>query len=83
MLNHVLGAEEQVFFGDVLLHRVGVAVKTMLPVSGKVEHRLAQRFAGNGAQVDADTAHHPFAFRNGNLLAQLRRLNGRVVPRRP
>src|SRR5262249_31123336 len=50
--DNVVGAEQQVLHGDVLLDRVGGAVQLVQAVAAQVQHRFTQRLAGNGAAVD-------------------------------
>ena len=42
-----------------------------MPKSGEVKNGFAQRFAGNGAAVDANAADHFIAIHHGDALAEL------------
>jgi hypothetical protein len=81
MADHVVGAEEQVLHRDVLLDAVRGAVEPLLPVAGEVDHRLAQRLAGDGAGVDAHPAHHRHPLHQPDALAQLGPLDRRALAR--
>ena len=79
----MVGAEEQVGDGDVLLDSVGRPVQPALAVARQVQDGLAQRLAGDRSRVDADAAHHRLALHNRHALAQLGRLDRRPLPRWP
>ena len=50
MLDDMVRAIEQICHGDVLLDGIRRAVETVLAVSGKMQDRFAQGFAGDGAR---------------------------------
>src|SRR5690606_2781210 len=80
--NDLVCAEQQVGQGDVLLDGVRGAVEAALAIAREVQHGLAQRFAGDGAGVDAHAAHHRLALHDGHALVELGRLDGRPLPGR-
>ena len=64
-------AVEQVFHCDGLLDRVALAVDGPLADAGQMQHRLADRFAGNGSGVDADAPDAHLALDHRHAFAQL------------
>ncbi len=57
--------------GKIFLERVIDAIEAALLESGKIERRFAQRFAGDGARVDAASAHVLGALDDGDALAKI------------
>jgi hypothetical protein len=58
------------------------AVRLPMIESGKIKNRLAQRLAGDGPVVNADSANATGAIDNRDPLAQLSALNRGLLPSR-
>ena len=76
----VRGAGEQIRRRDLLLDPVAGAVQFALAHAGQVDHRFAQRLAGDGSGVHAHAAEHPAALDDGDRLAELCRRDGGFLP---
>jgi hypothetical protein len=61
----------EVVDGQILFQRVVDTVEAALLEAGKIERGFAQRLAGNGAGVDAASAHMLDALDNGNAFAEI------------
>ena len=70
--HHRVGTKHQVLHRDVVFQGVAAAVERSLPQAAEVQDGLAQRLAGNGAGVDANSADAALALDHGHFLAQLR-----------
>jgi hypothetical protein len=79
-LDDVVAAQRQVGESDVFLYSVAGAVELALAKAGEKQNGLAQRFAGDRARVDADSAHHRSALDNADLFANLGGLYRRLLP---
>src|SRR5438105_7338834 len=78
---HMVATLGEILEGDVFLDPVAGTVKTALPETRKEKHRFAQRFAGNGAGVDADTSGNFLALDDTDLLADFGSLDRRLLAR--
>ena len=72
----VVGAEEQVVDGDVLLDGIRRAVDAADLVAGEVDDGFAEGLAGDGAGVDACAADGGAAFGDGDAFVQAAGLDG-------
>jgi hypothetical protein len=66
----VAAAEGQVFHRDVLFEPVFGSIHGALMKPGEVENGFAERFAGNGAGVDADTPDNLGALDDADFFAE-------------
>src|SRR5260370_31674136 len=82
MPDDLVSAEEQVCNADILLDAVRIAVKLALAEPRKMQHRLAQSLAGNGAGVDADPPNDCSSLDDRHALVELGRLDGGALARR-
>jgi hypothetical protein len=80
IFHDMLHSEIEVRHGHRLI-AVGMAdpVKIFVVKAGEVKYRFAHGFAGNGAGVDAHSAHGRLTFDNGDALAGLGGLNSRTL----
>ncbi|MCO5546658.1 hypothetical protein L7F22_000092 [Adiantum nelumboides] len=81
--DHVLGARQQVSYGDLGLDPVAGPVHLPLGEPGQVEDGLAQGLRRDRAGVDADPAHHVAAVGHRHPLPELRRRDRGLLPTRP
>src|SRR4029077_10957942 len=71
----VLRAEGQVGHGDLILHAIVHAIDVLVVETGEVQHRLANRFAGDRTRVDGCAADDFELFNQRDALAEFGRLN--------
>src|SRR5579859_3962808 len=64
----------EVVYGKIFFERIIDAIKAALAEAGKIERGFAQRFAGNGAGVDATAAGIWRPLDDGDTLAKIRGL---------
>src|SRR6516164_4564324 len=83
VLDHPVGAEQQILHRDVLFHGVGSAVEFSCAVPAKIERRLAQGLRRYSAEIDAASAEHRLSFDDRDLLIELRTLDCGALPGRP
>ena len=69
--------------GEIFLQRIVDAIEAALLESGKIEGGFAQGLAGDGAGVDAATAHVLGALDDGDALAEVRGLCAALLTGRP
>ena len=74
-----IDADQQILKGDFFLDPVRIAVNRVLAIARQIEDGFAHGLAGNGPDVDADTAHDRLALDHDDALAQLGALNGRMM----
>ncbi len=79
-LDHVVAPEHEVGHRHLRLHPIRDAVEAALVDPRQIEHRLAQGLRGDRAGVHAHPADHRLPFHDRGAPAQLRSLDGRVVP---
>ncbi len=77
--DHVLNAEGQIGHRDFVFQPVIDAIDVLIEIARQVQHRFPHRLAGNGAGIDADSAHAFRFFDDGHVLAGFRSLNGRAL----
>ena len=82
-LHHLPDAERDVLDRDLVLQPVALAVDRSLVQPRQVEDRLADRLRRNRPRVDADTADRGVPLDQRDALAELRRLDRRLLARRP
>jgi hypothetical protein len=75
----------EILYGKIFLERVIDAIEAALLESGKIERRLAQRLAGDGARIDAASAHVRGALDDSDTLSKISGLrasffSGRAAP---
>src|ERR1700756_103402 len=75
MLDHPVGADQEILHRDVLLDGVGGSVEFAGAVPRKLEHNLAKGFGGNGAEVDAAAAQDGFPLDHCDFFVELRTLD--------
>ena len=83
VLDHPVGAKQQVLHRDVLLDSVGGAVEFPRAIAAKLERRLAQRLRRDRSQIDAAAAEHGLAFDNRDALVELGALDRGALSGRP
>ena len=83
VLDHPVGAEQQILHRDVLFHGVGSAVEFARAVAAKIERRLAQSLRRDCAEIDAAAAEHGLSFDDCDFLVELRALDRSTLPGRP
>src|SRR6266849_2816098 len=69
--------------GEIFFERIVDAVEAALLEPGKIESGFAQGLTGNGAGVDATSAHVLGAFDDGDALAEVRGLSAALFTGRP
>jgi hypothetical protein len=74
---------QQVGAADLLFEFVVASVEGALAVAGQVEHGLAERLAGDGADVQRHAARHLSAVNNRHAFAELGRGDGPFWPAGP
>ena len=75
MLDHPVGADQEILHRDVLLDRVGGSVEFAGAISGKLEHNLAKGFGGDGAEIDAAAADDGSSLDHSDSFVELRTLD--------
>src|SRR6516162_11054757 len=83
VLDHPVGAEQQILHRDVLLDGVGSAIKFPRAVPAQFKRRLAQGLGRDRAEIDATAAEHGLSFDYRDLLVELRTLDCGALPGRP
>jgi hypothetical protein len=81
-IDDLMGAQTQILCRYVLFNRIVGTVKGSLFETGQMQDRFPHGFAGNSPRVYANAAYHLPFFYNSNPFAELRGLNGGVMPRR-
>ncbi len=76
VMDHPVGPGQQILNGDVLLHRVGRAIKFPRAIAGQLEDCFAQGFRGDRAEIDAAPAEHGFSLDDRDPLVELGALDG-------
>src|SRR6516162_9451514 len=82
VLDHAVGAEQQILHRDVFFDGVGSAVEFSRAVPAKIERRLAQGLRRNRAEIDAAAAEHGLSFDDRDFLVELGTLNCGALPSR-
>src|SRR5688572_27222760 len=72
----LMGAEQQVFNGDVLLDGVGNAIERAFTESRQIEDCLPEGLARDGSGVDAYTTKDSLALDQSDSLIEFRGLDG-------
>src|SRR5580698_956801 len=80
--NRCAHAEGEVLHGDIVFAAIVVAVEGFHGAAGELENCFADGFAGNRASVNADAADHRGAVNDRDFLADLRRGDRALLPRR-
>ena len=82
-LDDVEGPEREIGHGDRLFHAIVEAVNTLILISGKMQHRFADRLAWDRAGIDRGSADHLQLLDQGGPLSKFSRLNRGALSRRP
>ena len=82
-LDHLAHAQRDVVDRDLVLQAVALAVDRALVEPGQVEDRLANRLRRDRAGVHAGAADRGVPLDQRDLATELRRLDGRLLTRRP
>ena len=83
VLDHPVGAKQQILHRDVLFDGIGGAVKFPRTIAAKFERRLAQGLGRDRAEIDAAPAEHGPSFDDRDFLVELGALDRRALPGRP
>jgi hypothetical protein len=83
VLDHPVGAKQQILHRDVLFHGIGRAVKFARTIAAQLERRLAQGLGRDSAEIDAAPAEDGPAFDDRHLLVELGALDRGSLPGRP
>ncbi len=75
VLDHPVGAKQQILHRDVLFDGIGGAVKFPRAIAAKFERRLAQSLGRDRAEIDAAPAEHGASFDDRDFLVELRALD--------
>jgi hypothetical protein len=75
VFDNMLDAEIEVCDGYIFFRTVIGAVKTLIVETGEEEYGFAHGFAGNGTEIDADSADRGLFFDDGDALPGLGSLN--------
>src|SRR5271163_4789770 len=83
VIDYPVGPGQQILDCDVLLHRVGGAIKFSRAIAGQLENRLAQSLGRDCAEIDAASANNRFSLDDRDFLVELGALDGGTLTRRP
>jgi len=83
VLDHPVGAKQQILHRDVLLHGVGSAVEFARAVAAELECGLAQGLRRDRAEIDTAATKHGLALDDGDFLVELGALDRRPLAGRP
>ncbi len=76
MTNYMFDSEHQILSRNPVFHLVRLPINIVMSIAGEVDHGFTQGLAGNGAGVDADTAHDRLSFHHRHSLIEFGSLNG-------
>src|SRR5262249_24137540 len=82
VIDHLAANSDQVADGDAALDAVAFAKEPALAAAGQMHGRFAQRLGGNGTGVDLGAANDAAPLDDGDALAELGSLNGRLLASR-
>ena len=83
VLDHPIGADQQILDRDVLFDGVGGAIELARAIPGQFEHHLAQGLGRNCAKIDAAPTDHGLPLDHGDFFVELRALDRRPLAGRP